>query len=343
MPALDRPVLGGAGLARADAINVRSGLEIGQAGDLQRRKAAAVAPKASRPDGPAKRRRYVSDTPWPWLMPLVAILATFAIYPLFYNIWLSFQEFLPRKRQLAYVGLENWSTMFADARMWDALQVTLAYTGICLVIQVVLGMAIALLLDSDEPGFGLLRGVLTLTLVVPPAITGMMFLLMEDAQFGLIPFVLKSLGLMGAGGVILYSPTWALWGVMLADTWQWTPFMVLIFLAGLRALPKEPFESAMIDGANAFQTFTRLTLPMMWRVIAIAVLIRGIDLFRTFDYVYVMTSGGPGTATYTLSLYAWQQTFSFIKWGYGAALSLFTLVIIVLAANVFVRVARLKW
>ena len=322
---------------------VRSGLAIGHAGDLQGRTSAVATPKASRPMKKPKRRKFLSDTPWPWLAPLIAILATFAIYPLFYNIWLSFQEFLPRKRQLAYIGFENWSTMFADSRMWEALQVTLSYTAICLIIQVVLGMAIALLLDSDEPGFGLLRGVLTLTLVVPPAITGMMFLLMEDAQFGLIPFVLKSLGLMGFSGVILSSPTWALWGVMLADTWQWTPFMVLIFLAGLRALPKEPFESAMIDGANAFQTFTRLTLPMMWRVIAIAVLLRGIDLFRTFDYVYVMTSGGPGTSTYTLSLYAWQQTFSFIKWGYGAALSLFSLFIIVIAANIFVKVAKLKW
>lgn len=296
------------------------------------------------PSGGARvaRRRYLSDSPWPWLAPLVIILGVFALYPFFYNIWLSFHEFVPRERGLEWVGTENWSRLFADERMWDALGVTLSYTGICLAIQVALGMALALLLDSDDPGFGLLRGVLTLTLVIPPAITGMMFLLMEDAQFGLIPWVLKGLGIMESGN-ILSDPTLALWGVMLADIWQWTPFMVLIFLAGLRALPSEPFESAMIDGASAWQTFTRLTLPMMWRVIAIAVLIRGIDLFRTFDYVYVMTSGGPGTATYTLSLYAWQQTFSFIKWGYGATISLFALFIIVVAANLFVWVARLRW
>ncbi|MCQ0986118.1 carbohydrate ABC transporter permease [Jiella marina] len=324
-------------------MTIRSGLQIAHAGDLTGRMAADVPPSMGGAARSTRRRKFLSDTPWPWLAPLITMLGVFALYPLFYNIWLSFQEFLPRRRSLEYVGFENWATMFADSRMWEALQVTLLYTGICLAIQIVLGMILALLLDSDAPGFGLLRGVLTLTLVVPPAITGMMFLLMEDPQFGLLPFVLKSLGIMDGSGAILSDPTLALWGVILADVWQWTPFMVLIFLAGLRALPKEPFESAMIDGANVFQTFTRLTLPMMWKVIAIAVLIRGIDLFRMFDYVYVMTSGGPGTATYTLSLYAWQQTFSFIKWGYGAALSLFTLFIIVVSANLFVWAAKLKW
>ncbi|MEM0907340.1 MAG: sugar ABC transporter permease [Pseudomonadota bacterium] len=290
-----------------------------------------------------RSRRYITDSPWIWLSPLIVMLLVFAIYPFFYNIWLSFHEFVPRERGLAFVGLENWRTLFNDTRLWGALWVTLTYTGVCLVIQVVLGMALALLLDSDDRGFGILRGVLTLTLVIPPAITGMMFYLMEDSQFGLIPFVLKSLGLMSETGTILADPNLALAGVMLADIWQWTPFMVLIFVAGLRAMPRDPFESAMIDGANAFQVFWRLTLPMMSKVIAIAVLIRGIDLFRTFDYVYVMTSGGPGTATYTLSLYAWQQTFSFIKWGYGATISLFALIIILVVANIFVYVTRLRW
>ena len=294
-------------------------------------------------EAPRRARRHLSDSPWPWLAPLIVLLAAFALFPLLYNVWLSFHEFVPRERALEYVGLANWRTLMGDERMWDALWVTLRYTGICLVIELALGMGIALLLDSDDPGFGVLRGLLTLTLVIPPAITGMMFLLMQDAQFGLIPFVLRAIGAMDATGTILSDPALALWGVMLADIWQWTPFMVLIFVAGLRALPADPFESAMIDGAGPIQIFWRLTLPMMSKVIAIAVLIRGIDLFRAFDYVYVMTSGGPGTETYTLSLYAWQQTFSFIKWGYGASISLLALAIVLVAANVFVAATRLRW
>lgn len=287
-------------------------------------------------------RLFISDRPLPWLLPLIVILVVFALYPFFYNIYLSLHEFVPRKRELVFVGAENWLRLFEDSRLWGSLWITLLYTGICLSIQLVLGMAIALLIDSDDPGFGILRGLLTLTLVIPPAITGMMFLLMEDAQFGVITYFLQSMGFL-SGGSILANSTSALMGVMLADIWQWTPFMVLIFVAGLRALPTDPFESAMIDGASNWQIFRRLTLPMMSKVIAIAVLIRGIDLFRTFDYVYVMTSGGPGTSTYTLSLYAWQQTFSFIKWGYGATISLFALVVILVAANLFVSLTKTRW
>lgn len=288
-------------------------------------------------------RFMISDHALPWLLPLLAMLLVFALYPFFYNIWLSFHEFVPRKRALEFVGFENWAKLFDDSRMWGALSITLLYTAGCLLIQLVLGLGIALLLDSDDPGYGFLRAMLTLTLVIPPAVTGMMFLLLEDAQFGLITYMLDQLGVLHHIGSILGNPATALIGVMLADIWQWTPFMVLIFLAGLRAMPQEPFESAVIDGASNWQIFRRLTLPMLGKVIAIAVLIRGIDLFRTFDYIYVMTSGGPGTATYTLSLYAWQQTFTFIKWGYGATISLFTLLVILVVANIFVLLTRLRW
>lgn len=289
------------------------------------------------------RRFMISDHPLPWLLPLVAILLVFTVYPLIYNIWLSFHEYAPRRRALEYVGTQNWVQLWEDARFWQSLTITFAYFAIALIIELALGMAIALLLDSDGLGFGFLRGLLTMTLVIPPAIAGMMFLLMQDPQFGVISYFLQWTGLLDPSRPILATASTALAGVLLPEIWQWTPFMVLIFLAGLRALPREPYEAAMIDGASQWQIFRRITLPMMSKVIAIAVLIRGIDLFRVFDYVFVMTSGGPGTATYTLSLYAWQQTFSFVKWGYGATLSLVTLVIILIVASLFIKVARVRW
>ena len=279
----------------------------------------------------------------PWLAPLVAMLVVFTIYPLIYNVWLSFHEYAPLKRSLVYVGVENWVTLFGDERFWSALSVTLSYFIVLLVVQLVLGMLIALLLDSDIAGFGILRGLLSLTLVIPPAITGMMFLLMEDPEFGVLTFVLDVLGVLDSTTPILATSSTALLGIMLADIWQWTPFMVLIFIAGLRSLPQEPNEAAMLDGASALQILRRITLPMMSKVIAVAVLIRGIDLLRAFDYMFVMTSGGPGTSTYTLSLYAWQQTFSFIKWGYGATISLVGLIIVLLLANLFIYFTRVRW
>lgn len=289
------------------------------------------------------KRLMTWDSAFPWLAPLIAMLVVFTIYPLIYNIWLSFHEYAPFRRRLEPVGLDNWRLLISDERFWDSITVTFTYFSTVLVIQVVLGMAIALLLDCEQKGFGLLRALLTLTLVIPPAITGMMFLLIEDPEFGVLTYILEGIGILDGTNPILATSSTALLGVMLADIWQWTPFMVLIFLAGLRSLPPEPYEAAMLDGASAWQTFWRITLPLMWKVIAVAVLIRGIDLFRIFDYMFVMTSGGPGTSTYTLSLYAWQQTFSFIKWGYGATISLVSLIIILIIANLFIWVSRVRW
>ncbi len=289
------------------------------------------------------RRSLSLDRPLPWIAPLLALLILFTIYPLFYNVWLSFHEYAPFKRRLEYVGWSNWATLLEDARFWSSVSVTFVYFAIVLSVQLVLGMLIALLLDSDAPGYGVLRALLTLTLVVPPAITGMMFLLLQDPEFGVFTYVLEAVGILDGQSPILATASTALIGVMVADVWQWTPFMVLIFLAGLRSLPPEPYEAAMLDGASALQTFLRITLPLMSKVIAVAVLIRGIDVFRMFDYVFVMTSGGPGTSTYVLSLYSWQQTFSFIKWGYGASISLVSLVIILVVANLFIYVSKVRW
>ncbi|UWU13971.1 carbohydrate ABC transporter permease [Rhizobium sullae] len=289
------------------------------------------------------KRIAISDSPWPWLLPLIALLVVFTIYPLIYNIWLSFHEFAPATRGLKFVGFANWVQLWNDTRFWSALGVTFVYFAVALTLEIILGMAIALLLDAELPGFGVLRAVLSMTLVIPPAIAGMMFLLMEDPQFGVLPYLLGQFGLLDKSTPILATSSLALAGVLIAEIWQWTPFMVLIFMAGLRALPVEPYEAASIDGASSFQMFRRLTLPMMSKVIAVAVLLRGIDLFRVFDYVFVMTSGGPGTATYTVSLYAWQQTFSFLKWGYGATLSLTSLIIVMVMANLFIRIAKVRW
>lgn len=284
-----------------------------------------------------------TDRPFIWMLPLVAMLVAFTIVPLVYNIWLSFHEYAPFRRSVVPVGLDNWKLLLSDDRLWEALYTTFLYFIVVLSTEVVLGMLIALLLDAEEFGFEVLRTLLTLTLVVPPAIVGMMYLLMEDPEFGVLTYALDVFGILEKSQPILSTSSTALLGVMVADIWQWTPFMVLIFLAGLRSLPTEPYEAAMLDGASALMTFRRITLPLLSKVIAVAVLIRGIDVFRMFDYVFVMTSGGPGTSTYTLSFYAWQQTFSFIKWGYGATLSLFTLCIILLIANLFIYFAKVRW
>jgi multiple sugar transport system permease protein len=282
-----------------------------------------------------------SEHPFPWLLPASALMIVFGIYPLVYAIWLSLHKRNPVLRKNIFDPAYNWSKAFGDERVWHAISTTFFYTGMALGIELVLGLLIALLLDTDRKGYGLLRALMTLPLVVPPAVTAMMFLLMLDGSFGVLSRSLYSVGLLSPQYPILANASTALAGVLLADVWQWTPFMVLIMLAGLRSLPKEPFEAAAIDGANAFQAFYRLTLPMMSRVIAIAVLIRGIDLFRIFDYVKVMTDSGPGTATETLTSYAGRIYFNG-DFPYASTLAIITLVLVIIASTLFIKIFRVK-
>lgn len=283
-----------------------------------------------------------SEHPFPWLMPAAALMVVFGIYPLLYAIWLSLFKRNAATRKMIFAPSHNWTKIFADERVWNALMNTLLYTGIALVFQLVLGMLIALLLDSDRKGYGVMRAMMTLPLVIPPAVTAMMYLLMLNGSFGVLSRGLIAIGLLPPGYSILGSADTALAGVLLAEIWQWTPFMVLIMLAGLRSLPKEPFEAAAIDGANAFQTFFKLTLPMMSKVIAIAVLIRGIDLFRAFDYVKVMTDSGPGTATETLTSYAGRIYFGNADFPYASTVALLTLVIVIVVSSAFMKIFKVK-
>jgi multiple sugar transport system permease protein len=287
-------------------------------------------------------RWLTGDHPLPWLAPAFAMIIAFGIYPLAYSVWLSLHQRNRFTRQDEFSGLANWIEAFNDPRFLDSLWVTVQYTLICLVIQVVLGIAIALLLDCERRGYGVLRALMTLPLVVPPAVTGLMFLLMQDGQFGVLSYYLKLLGLLDPSRPLLANPNLALWGVMVADIWQWTPFMVLIILAGLRALPKEPYEAAAIDGAGYLQCLVYITLPLLGRVIAVAVLIRTIDLFRIYDYVSAMTAGGPGTATETLSFYA-GRIFQVANFNYAATLSLIILIILNVVCFTFIRLARVRF
>jgi multiple sugar transport system permease protein len=284
-----------------------------------------------------------SEHPLPWLFPASALMIVFGVYPLISAVVTSLYRRNAATRKLLFDPDYNWVKAFGDERVWNALTNTLIYTGVALFFQLVLGMLIALLLDSDRKGYGFMRALMTLPLVIPPAVTAMMFLMMLNGSFGVIARGIMAMGLLPNNFSILGDSKTALAGVLLAEIWQWTPFMVLIMLAGLRSLPKEPFEAAAIDGATPLQAFTKLTLPMMSKVIAIAVLIRGVDLLRAFDYVKVMTDSGPGTATEMLSSYAGRVYFGGNPDGpYTATVALITLIIVIVASTLFMKLARVK-
>jgi multiple sugar transport system permease protein len=297
--------------------------------------------------GPAQRftlpRFLRSEHPFPWLAPITVMLLVFGVYPLVYAIWLSLHKRNPATRISLFNPDYNWLKIFSDDRVWGAIGHTYLYTAVAIVIELSLGMLIALLLDSDRKGYGVLRALMTLPLVVPPAVTGMMFLLMLDGSFGVLSRGLYALGIVSPDQPILARSDTALMGILVTDIWQWTPFMTLIMMAGLRALPKDPYEAAAIDGASAIQAFFKLTLPLMSRIIAIAVLIRGVDLFRIYDYVKVMTEGGPGTATETLTSYAGTIYFKNADFPYASTLALLTLILVIVTSTVFIKLFKVKF
>jgi multiple sugar transport system permease protein len=287
-------------------------------------------------------RWMTSEHPLPWLLPASALMVVFGIFPLYKAIESSLYKKNAATRKLVFDPDHNWVKVFGDERVWNALLNTLIYTGVAIVLQLVLGMLIALLLDSDRKGYGILRAMMTLPLVIPPAVTAMMFLMMLNGSFGVIAQGIIGLGLLPQGYSILGQSSTAMAGVLLAEVWQWTPFMVLIMLAGLRSLPKEPFEAAAIDGATPVQAFFKLTLPMMSKVIAIGVLIRGIDCLRAFDYVKVMTDSGPGTATETMTSYAGRIYFGNADFPYASTIALLTLILVILLSTVFMKIFKVK-
>jgi multiple sugar transport system permease protein len=300
-----------------------------------------------------------SEHPLPWLLPASALMIVLGIYPLLYAIWLSMHKVPVGRRVMLFDPLFNWMRIFNDPEIVTAFVNTFVYTFTALAIQLALGLGIALLLDSDRRGYGFMRALMTLPLVMPAAVTAMMFMLMLNGSFGVLAHGFYAIGFLDptqppllANGTAPFAITLfgktikilplAMMGVIMADTWQWTPFMVLIMLAGLRSLPKEPFEAAAIDGANAWQMFRKLTLPMMSKVIAIAVLIRGIDLFRTVDYIHIMTARGPGTATLTLPTYATQRAFAEGQFNYASTMALVTLVLVIIVSTLFMKIFRVK-
>lgn len=287
-------------------------------------------------------RFLTAEHPFPWLFPASALMVVFGLYPLYKAFESSLYRRNAATRKLIFQPEFNWMKVFQDERVWDALFNTLLYTGVALSFQLVLGILIALLLDSDRKGYGIMRAIMTLPLVIPPAVTAMMFLLMLNGSFGVISRGLIAIGLMPQNFSILGTSSTAMAGVLVAEIWQWTPFMVLIMLAGLRSLPREPFEAAAIDGASAMQVFFKLTLPMMSKVISIAVLIRGIDLMRSFDYVKVMTDSGPGTATETLTSYAGRIYFGNADFPYASTVALFTFILVILTSSIFMRIFKVK-
>jgi multiple sugar transport system permease protein len=233
---------------------------------------------------------------------------------------------------MAFVGFDNYIQLWSDPQFLNSIWVTVRFVFFAVAIETVLGLALALFCLREFYGIRLLRTILIIPMVVTPVVVAIVFRLIYASDAGMLTAFSEA---MGGGQIqILGQPMTAFIGLVALDVWEWTPLMFLILLAGLQSLPQEPFEAARVDGAGIWRTFVDHTLPMLRPVLAIAIVLRTIDAFGTFDQVFVLTHGGPGEATKLLSIFGYDTSFKFQQTGYAAALFV-TVGLIILAFALF--------
>lgn len=279
------------------------------------------------------------DRVLPYLMigPALFLVLGVVVYPLIDGLRSS-TAFFRYGRVVRSVGLDNYAQAFADPRFIEALLTTARFVVLAVTIEMVLGLGLAILCAREVRFIRHIRATLILPMIVTPVVVGIVFRLIYASDVGMLASFAHALGLDPPQ--ILSSGTGAFWGLVFLDVWEWTPLMFLILLAGIQSMPVEPFEAARVDGAGAWRTFVDHTLPLLRPIILVAVTLRSIDALTTFDQVYVLTRGGPGTSTQLISIYAYQTFFQFQQTGYAAAMLFIVAVILLVAAGFAVGMMR---
>jgi multiple sugar transport system permease protein len=257
-----------------------------------------------------------------WLLNTPSLLAIFvlAAYPIAYSAWISLHKYnLKRPRVFDFVGLANYATILQSPEFWSALRITIAFTLLVVALVAVLGILIAILLDQAFPGRGLVRTLVLLPWAIPPVVNGLMWQWIYDAKIGALNGLLLSLGLIDDYRGWLSDATSALLALVFADVWNSLPLAVILLLAALQRIPSELYEAARIDGAGSFQLFRYVTFPWLSQALLIVLILQTLSAIRAFDIIYVLTAGGPGTATTTLTWKTYLVTFDNLDFGQGNA------------------------
>lgn len=251
-----------------------------------------------------------------FIAPAIVVVGAVIVFPWLFTLWMSLFDWKIGDAP-AFVGLANFRGLFGEPRFIESIVHTLVFTLLAVLAPLVLGTLAAVVFANRFPMRGLLRSLFILPMMATPVAIALVWTMMFHPQQGVLNYLL---GLIGIGpSEWVYSPRLAIPCLVLVDIWQWTPLVMLVVLGGLAALPIEPLEAARIDGATGLQAFRHVTLPMLSPFILVAAVIRTIDALKTFDTIYVITQGGPGTASETLNLYLYLQAFSFYQMGKASA------------------------
>jgi len=269
-----------------------------------------------------------------WVAPAMLVLAALSIYPLLYLVKVSMSD-------ARGFTLAHYARLFQDHLFTVAAGQTLLYAIAALTLEFVFGLALALLVDSLAHGRALVRVSLLAPMLLPPVVAAVIWRLIYNPEFGVLNGMLRQLGFHTQSLTWTSGRNSAMLSVILVDVWQWTPFMFLLLTAGLQGIPSEPLEAARVDGAGYWRTLRDVVLPLLKPTILLALLLRSMDLLRIFDQIFILTQGGPGSATETVSLYIYRTAFRFSKFGYAAAMSFVGLVITTVAARRLMRLMKM--
>lgn len=272
--------------------------------------------------------------------PAAITVALIIIYPVFYTGWMSLQEwFASSLTPPNFIALANYQRILTgDPRFREAFFRTLYFTFLAVSAETVLGVAMALLFNREFWGRGLVRTLSILPMMATPTAIALVFVMMYHPTLGVMNYLVSLTGL--APFKWTYSSRTALYAIALVDVWEWTPLIMLIALAGLAALPKEPYESALIDGATGLQSFWYITLPLLRPTIIVAILFRSIDALKTFDIIFVMTQGGPSNSSETINILLFNQAFSYFNMGYASSMAVALFTIVMGASLILMKVRR---
>jgi multiple sugar transport system permease protein len=290
----------------------------------------------------ARRVRGLSDRTIAWLFiaPSIVLLLAINIFPLIWTIRLSFTNYRANRPNatVGWLGTQHYSNILSDPDIWAAMQVTARFVIATIVIETVLGFALAYLIDRKFRGHGFWTTIILIPMMLSPAVVGNFWTFLYQPQIGLFNYVVSFFtGIPSSSFSMIGDVRLAPWSIVIVDTWMWTPYVMLICLAGLRSIPNDIYEAAEVDRASKWRQFWSITLPMALPFIMLAVLFRGIENFKMFDMVNLLTNGGPGSTTELASITLKREAFEKWRTGYSSAFAIILFVTIFGLANIYVK------
>ena len=303
--------------------------------------AASQAGSAEAEPADAPKQEWRPPSYWPFVVPALIVVLAVIVFPWAFTIWMSLNEWKVGS-PTTFVGFANYLRLPNDPRFVEAVGHTIAYTLLSVVLPLILGTFAAVVFHANFAGRGFLRGLFIMPMMATPVAIALVWTMMFHPQLGVLNYLLSLVGLPPQ--LWVFHPATVIPSLVLVETWQWTPLVMLIVLGGLAAIPSEPYESAVIDGAGRWQVFRYITLPLITPFLFIAAMIRMIDAVKSFDIIFAITQGGPGSASETINLYLYSVAFIYYDLGYGSAIAVvFFILIVMLAAVLLYLRQRTLW